>query len=122
MTDTSAEPRIRYKFTKSPLYRDIHIDGIWGGVHPGGYIQMAVFKDRSHLPNVVEYEVSEDGRLGNEISRNLPDDITREIEVDIAMNLNVATLMRDWLSERIDELTPLASESDGKSGDDSTGS
>ena len=68
---------------------------------------MAVFKDKSHLPNVVEYEVSEDGRLGNETSRSLPDGITREIEVDIAMNLNVATLMRDWLSERINELTPL---------------
>ena len=107
MTDTSERHGIRYRFTKSPLFRDIHIDGIWGGVHPGGYIQMAVFKDKSHLPNVVEYEVTEDGRLGKETSRDLPDDITREIEVDITMNLNVATLMRDWLSERIDELTPL---------------
>ena len=106
MTDTPAKPRVKYKFTKSPLYRDIHIDGIWGGVHPGGYIQMAVFKDKSHLPNVVEYEVSEDGRLGNETSRNLPDCITREIEVDIAMNLNVATLMRDWLSEENQRTDP----------------
>ena len=106
MTDRPTRTRVRYNFTKSPLYRDIHIDGIWGGVHPGGYIQMAVFKDRSHLPNVVEYEVSEDGHQGVEASRDVPDSITREIEVDIAMNLNVAVLMRDWLSERIKELGP----------------
>ncbi len=66
---------------------------------------MAVFKDRSHLPNEVEYEVSEDGRQV-EASRNVPDSITREVEVDIAMNLNVAILMRDWLSDRIKELAP----------------
>ena len=107
MTETSAKNRVRYKFTKSPHYRDIHIDGIWGGAHPGGYIQMAVFKDQSHLPNVVEYEVSEHGRLGNETSRENPDGIKREIEVDIAMNLNVAIVMRDWLSARINELSPL---------------
>ena len=105
MADTSAKSRIRYNFIKSPNYKDIHIDGIWGGVHPGGYIQMAVFNDKSHLPDVVEYEVREDGRLGNETSRDLPDGIIRELEVDIAMNLNVAILMRDWLSERINELT-----------------
>ena len=106
MTETSAEQNVRFKFTKSPSYKDIHIDGIWGGVHPGGYIRMAVFKDLSHLPNVVEYDVSQDGRLGTEISRELPDGITREIEVDISMNLNVAILMRNWLNARIDELRP----------------
>ena len=106
MTDISGKPGVRYKFTKSPFYRDIHIDGIWGGVHSGGYVQMAVFKDKSHLPDVVEYEVREDGRLGKETSRDLPDGITREIEVDIAMNLNVAIVMRDWLTARIKELTP----------------
>lgn len=106
MADASAKSHIRYNFIRSANYRDIHIDGIWGGVHPGGYIQMAVFKDKSHLPDVVEYEMREDGRLGNETSRDLPNGITREVEVDIAMNLNVAILMRDWLSERIGELTP----------------
>ena len=73
---------------------------------------MAVFKDRSHLPDAVEYEVSEDGRQGVETSRDVPDSITREIEVDIAMNLNVAILMRDWLSERIRELAAAATAED----------
>ena len=67
---------------------------------------MAVFKDRSRLPDAVEYGVGEDGRQGVETSRDVSDSITREIEVDIAMNLNVAILMRDWLSERIRELAP----------------
>ena len=106
MTDSPTRTHVRYNFTKSPIYRDIHIDGIWGGVHPGGYIQMAVFKDRSHLPNEVEYAVSEDGRQAGETSRDVPDSITRVVEADIAMSLNVAILMRDWLSERIDELAP----------------
>ena len=105
MTDDSRPSQIRYKFVRSPSYRDIHIDGIWGRSHPGGYIQMAVFKDKSHLPNMVEYEIQEDGRLGKETGRDVPDSITREIEVDIAMNINVAILMRDWLNERIEELT-----------------
>ena len=106
MTNRPTRTRVKYNFTKSPLYRDIHIDGIWGGVHPGGYIQMAVFKDRSQLPNEVEYAVSEDGRQAGETSRDVSDSITRVVEADIAMSLNVAILMRDWLSERIDELAP----------------
>ena len=105
MTDDSRSSQVRYKFVRSPSYRDIHIDGIWGRSHPGGYIQMAVFKDKSHLPNVVEYEVQEDGRLGKETGRDVPDSITREIEVDIAMSLNTAIIMRNWLSERIVEMT-----------------
>ena len=67
---------------------------------------MAVFKDKSHLPEVVEYEIREDGRIGNETSRDLPDGITRELQIDISMDRKVAILIRDWLSERIKELTP----------------
>ena len=66
---------------------------------------MAVFNDKSHLPNTVEYEINNEGRLGNDIARTLPDGITRELEVDITMNLRVAILMRNWLSERIAELS-----------------
>ncbi len=106
MTDASIKSHVKYNFIKSQQYRDIQIDGIWGGVHPGGYIQMAVFKDKSHLPEMVEYEVGEDGRIGKESSRELPDGITRVLEVDIAMNLNVAIVMRDWLNQRIRELSP----------------
>ena len=112
MTDTPAKDRVRFEFTRSPHYRDIHIDGVWGGVHPGGYIQMALFKDKSRLPEVVEYEVNEGGQLGGETSRTVPDGITRELEVDIAMNLNVAILMRNWLNERIAELAPVENPKD----------
>lgn len=69
---------------------------------------MSVFKDRYHLPDVVEYDVREGGALGEEISRSVPEGITREIEANLVMNLNTAVVMRDWLTARIDELSSIS--------------
>ena len=119
MVGTSSTQSVKFRFTKSPTFKDIHIDGVWGGVHGRRYIRMAVFRDKSHLPNVVEYKVGKDGRLGEETSRELPDSITREIEVDIEMSLAVATLMRDWLNVRIAEMTTSQSPGSNVVGEDS---
>ena len=101
--DTKADSLI-YDFVESPHYREIYADGVWGGLHPGGYIQMTIFKEKSYLPNSVEYNVSEGGLL-EEKERILPDTVTRELEVDVRLTLNTAILMRNWLNDRIDELT-----------------
>ena len=119
MVGTSSTQSVKFRFTKSPTFKDIHIDGVWGGVHGGRHIRMAVFRDQSHLPNVVEYELGKDGRLGGETSRELPDDITRELEVEIEMSLAVATLVRDWLNARIVEMTISQSPGSNVVGEDS---
>ncbi|MDE2687316.1 MAG: hypothetical protein OXI16_07455 [Chloroflexota bacterium] len=102
------EPRtnsLKYHFVESPHYREIYADGVWGGLHSSGYIQMAIFKDKSYLPTSVEYNVHEGGRL-EETNREVPTIITRELEADVRLTLTTAVLMRDWLDEKIAELTP----------------
>ena len=103
MNNEAKAESVTYDFVRNPLYREIYADGVWGGVHPGGYIQMVIFKDKSYLPSSVEYSVQEGGRL-EESDREMPDRITRELEADVRMSLKAAILMRDWLTARIDQL------------------
>lgn len=104
MNDDSTGQSLTYNFVESPHYREIYVDGVWGGLHPGGYIQMAMFKEKSYLPNAIEYNVLEGGRL-EERGRILADSITRELEADVRLTLNAAIMMRNWLDARIGELT-----------------
>lgn len=99
---------ITFHFANSEHFREIYADGVWGGVILGGRIQMAIFRDRYYLPEHVEYDVRDDGVLGNEISRSVPEGVSREIETNLIMNLNVAIDMRDWLTARINEVSNLS--------------
>ena len=65
---------------------------------------MAMFKEKSYLPDAIEYNVLEGGRL-QERDRILAGSITREFEADVRLTLNTAIMMRNWLDERISELT-----------------
>lgn len=104
MSEDSIDNSLTYNFVESPQYREIYVDGVWGGIHPGGYIQMAMFKEKSYLPSAIEYNVLEEGRL-EERERILADSITRELEADVRLTLNTAIMMRNWLDQRIVELT-----------------
>ena len=105
MNEEPKADAITYRFVESPHYREIYADGVWGGLHPGGYIQMAIFKDKAYLPTSVEYNTSDEGRL-DEVGRELPNIIIRELEADIRLTPNAAILMRNWLDEQIAALTP----------------
>ena len=90
-------------YIKSNCYRTFHVDGIFGGITPGGKIHAATFVERQVLPETVRHEVEPDGKLGAEVSRVTKQGITREIEAGLVIDIGMAKTFRDWLDRNIKE-------------------
>lgn len=89
-------------YEKSRFFRVIHVDGVWGGVSPGGGISMALFSQYPPLPEVVQHTI-ESGRVGQEVSRTVKSGLVRELEVEALIALDTAIALRDWLSDKIEK-------------------
>lgn len=72
-------------------------------------IHMAVFSERTPLPQKVIHTVNE-GILGPEIKREGKEGVFREIEVDLVMSASVAIALRDWLDQKITESLAIATQ------------
>jgi len=101
--DTAVPKELDIHYIKSNCYRTFHVDGIFGGVTPGGKIHAATFVERQVLPETVRQKVGSDGKLGVEISRVTKQGITREIEAGLVMDINMAKTFRDWFDSKIKE-------------------
>ena len=100
--------RITTTFTKSPLHRVVHGSGVWGGLTPQGELRLSFFNEMQTLPEAAIYDVtpSETGpypvteakeeRIGGQ-------DLTREIEVDVVVGINVARSIHRWIGEKLTE-------------------
>ncbi len=86
-------------YVKSNFYRVVHADGIYGGGTPTpGDIMMSVFSHRIPLPEKIVNDAD-----GNEIlaKRVVKYGIENELEVSLAMSLEMAKIMRNWLDKAI---------------------
>ena len=98
---------IDIQYVKSSGFRVIHADGAIGGVTPKAFIHFALYNERASLPTRAEQRIGEDGKLQPHEVKKGGQGITRELEVDVLMNLSAAESLRDWLDERIGELRKL---------------
>lgn len=110
-----APNEVAFDYIKTPDYREIHVDGAWGGLTPRGYIQMAIYNERLPIPQQTVFELK-DAQLGNEIKekRRGRQAIIRNVEVDLIMDLQTAESMRDWLNQHIGKLKEKLAELEGK--------
>jgi hypothetical protein len=108
MSTPSDPKRVRFEFIKSPDYRTITVDGVFGGISPRGAVFASFFVERPSIPTVTVYEL-ENGRLGSEVKELRVDreGIVREVQVGLVLDLEAATRVRDWLNNRIDQLSAL---------------
>jgi hypothetical protein len=100
---------IRFDFIKSNFFRVLHVDGIYGGLPPGGghFIEMAVWNERWPIPKQVVYELNPDRSVGKEIEKHSRDAIVREVEAQLIIDIEVAKKVRDWLTTRINDYDEL---------------
>ncbi len=97
---------ISFDYIKGNDFRVIHVDGVWGGNSPNlANIHMAVFSERWPIPKRTVSKITAEGVVGEEIfeERITRDAVVREIEASLFMDINVATRMRDWLTDKIDK-------------------
>jgi hypothetical protein len=99
--------RIRFIYTRSNFYREISAGGAYGGLTPELDIHMTLFNQHSVDFKEQVFYLTENGRLGPEVKREndkeYAQEINREIEVGITMNIATAINLTRWLRGKIME-------------------
>ncbi len=90
----------RWKFVKTPSYRTFHVDGFWGSYSSSGAFSIDLYNQKHEVPKEQVYEIQDENVIP--IDAIQPDYGIREIEACIVLDLNLAVVLRDWLTERID--------------------
>lgn len=94
---------VTFHYLKSPVYRTVHADGVFGGPTPNGLLELTFFSERFPIPTLTKHKVV-NSRVGEETERVSRDGIVRELEIGCVMTLEAATLMREWLDQNIAQL------------------
>ena len=101
--DRDPKKKIRFHYLKSPAFRTIHADGVFGGVTNRLNISATFYNERQPIPDQVVHSVTDAGELGAEIrdERIVRDGMVREAEANIVMDVNFAKSLVDWLQAKI---------------------
>ena len=87
-------------YVKSNYCRVIHADGAWGGLTPNMNIHMALFSEHAPVPRSMTFRLEPSGLVSEQSADSEPG-ITREIDAEVILNLEVAKALRDWLDLRL---------------------
>ena len=95
---------IELQYLKTSNYRTYYVSGVFGGGTPNGNIYMELFVERAPTPKIVVHKLGKNGSLGEEIKREGKTGIIREVEAGLVMDLKTASLLKEWLSEKIEQI------------------
>ncbi|QKC83957.1 hypothetical protein [Mesorhizobium sp. NZP2077] len=91
---------IKFHYIKSPLARDIHVNGVFGGINPvTGDLHLSVFAERPPIPTAITFELSSEGSLGPEVgdSREGRDGMVRIVQDTLYLDFATALSLHQWL-------------------------
>ena len=93
---------IKFKYVFPDDYKTEQITGVYGGITSCGDIEAHFYYEHSALPREMEFEVTEDGQLGDLVKVSPADrKIIPSITNGLTMRREVAISFRDWLDEKI---------------------
>ena len=101
MAEENSQKDVEFHYIKSNTFRVVHADGVWGGPTPRGYITMAFYSERAPIPKRLVHEITSEGTLGRETSRDARAGIVREVDVEVMMDLDLAKGLLRWLEEKV---------------------
>ena len=99
-----SESKIKFKYVESPNYVSRYVNGAFGGVTPRGEIVVNFFFEHNAFPSNQEYEITQDGKLGRELSiepKDISGTVIRQVDTGVIMNINSAKELVAWLSDKI---------------------
>ena len=94
---------IKFNYNKTETYRTYYADGVFGGITSKGKIFADFFIEKFTTPKSMNYEIIDNGELGNEIDRESVEGFSRQIECGIIIDVNFAKVLHRWLGEKIEE-------------------
>lgn len=89
----------------SAIFREIHVDGAYGGLTPRGLINLNFYAERAPIPRSSEFEITAENTLGKSLgdSEDSKTGILREYEFGIYMDIAVAKAIITLLTNKISE-------------------
>jgi|SRR5271168_3140613 len=101
--------KAKINFIKSPAFRVIHADGMFGGPTPRGDLFIGFYSERFPIPTSVYHEIKPTGELGEEIreEREGRTGVIREVEFGVNCDLEVVKAFSGWLQDKIKEIEQL---------------
>lgn len=112
------EPRtsqVRFYYQKSHFFRVIHADGVIGNLTPQGLLHLAVYSERTAIPQTSLHELNEDGTLGKSLETDGKEGFVREIDTDLIMTKEVAVGVRNWLNQMLKDFEDSSNSASGAS-------
>lgn len=106
--DNGARQRVTIHLQKGAHYRDIYVDGVFGGPTPHQLVHMAMYSERFPIPRSIAHAVADkspnpavadsvDIKLGEELEREVKEGIVRELQVGAIMKPETALSLGKWL-------------------------
>lgn len=89
----------------STSFRELHVDGAFGGLTPPGFINVNFYAERVAIPKSTEYKLTDHNALGEVLSNSLDSKVgvIREYEFGIYMNISTAIELKNFLEKKIEE-------------------
>jgi hypothetical protein len=89
----------------SANFRQIHVDGAFGGLTPKGFFNLNFFAERFTIPKSTDHEITESGHLGSTISNSeeSKSGILREYEFGVYMSIEMAKSLILLMSQKIQD-------------------
>ena len=97
-----SELQFFFEFDKE--YRVVAANGVWIGNTPRGDLHLDFFVERLAIPESVTNKITDDGRLGDEISRQPERKIVRRMQVGVLISVEQAQSLVNFLTTRISEM------------------
>jgi hypothetical protein len=97
--------KVNIHYQKNPLYREIHVDGLFGGLTPKGKVSLNFYGERLAIPKCEEHAITKEGKLGRltKVSEDSKDGIIREIEFGTYFDIEVIKDLKNFLETKIKE-------------------
>tara|TARA_R110002074_G_scaffold236277_1_gene408155 strand:+ start:1355 stop:1771 length:417 start_codon:yes stop_codon:yes gene_type:complete len=101
-----AGSKVDFHYQKSPQYRSIHCDGMYGGLTTRGYVSVTFYNERTTLPRRSTREVitSDDGdgaNLGPEVVEDSLEGVMRQLEATVFFDLTTAREFHAWFTNKL---------------------
>jgi hypothetical protein len=111
-----ANRKVSFHNKISSNYRELHVDGAFGGVTTRGYINLSFYAERAPIPKSTDFELTEDNTVGNLIghSEDSKTGILREFEFGIYMDLNAARTLAEFINNKVADLEKLLKDNNDK--------
>lgn len=98
--------KVTFKFSKDEHYREIPVNGAWGGPTPRGDVWVELFHESEKTPKSITHRITEAGGLGDEDTREPMADnkhYTRQLFVGMMLRPKHAESIGIWLQEKARE-------------------